>query len=432
MVNAPFNVTSNSSCRALRWYGGAGLYLNDTVTDNMYGGLTIQAFSTGILPAGASATYWPIGGYGNPLITATYLGGSQLHLDHVLISAAANGQIGIEAGAFYSTFKNIVLSSNGTSIALDLTQAFDDSISSVNFGGFNVYAFTSLTGQGPSGMPIMGPLIPNIEIADGDGASILMDGLNSGSGKGIELYSTNSGQQEYSSRFKNINSLQAPYTPVIWTYGNVSTPSITIDNVIADSISEPCFSNFGSAVNDLSISACLVAGGPSVGGDANRSLNFSGYGTMVGQNLQVTIPNSQGNTYAGPYNAALIQSETQQNKPFVFSSVPNMPLFWNALITSSSTTAAASGVGTITAGTYNVCVLAVGWNGGDGDYGPTSCASATLNGSQGIQIGSTAISRCSGIRYLRQWIPCKRQHRHISPGNLHVGMPLRIRKRSFR
>lgn len=398
VVNAPFNVTSNSSCRALTWYGGASLTLNDTLTDNMFGGFNLQAFSNGGLPGGASATYWSIAGLGNPLINSWWangssLSGEQLHFDHVQITTNGNAQIGVESGGAYSTFNAIYLASQGSSVALDIHGSFVNTIHQVNFGGFEVYAFTSLSGQGPSGMPIMGPLIPNLEI-DNNGGSLVMDGLNSGSGKGIELYSLNLGFTEYQSEFDNIAPIQAPYTPIVWTYGNVTTPSIGIKNVTADSIAEPCFSNFGSAVVNIMIDTCVTSGGVDVGGDPNRALTIlrepATGGTPVGQNQQVTQQSANGNIYPGPYRS-FVESETKWNKPFMFSSIPNMPLAWNTLAV-TGVTAVANGPGTIAAGSHTFCVLAVGWNGGDGDFSPlTNCATVSLNGSQGVQINATGL-----------------------------------------
>jgi len=402
VVNAPFNLTSNSSCRNLRWYGGAPLTLNDTLTDNIPGGFTLQAFSYSLAGSGSSVSAWPISGLGNPLINAWWYNGSlnefeQLFVDNVSIATKGNAQVGVESGGEYSTFDGLYLTSQGTSVGLDIHGPFVTYIHKITFGGFDVYAFTSNGGQVPIGMPPMGPLVPNVEM-DNNGGSIIMDGLNSGSGKGIELYSLNLGYTEYQSEFDNLGPIQAPYTPAIWTYGDLTTVSIGIKNVTQDSIAEPCFSNFGSAVVNVTIDTCVVSGGVNVGGDPNRALNFlrqPASGSLLGQNQQTTLQNANGTIYAGPYGAAEIQSETQWNKPFVFSSVPNMPLLWNDLIT-SNVTAATSGGGAIPAGSHTFCVLAVGWNGGDGDYGPTSCATVSVNGSQRVQVNATAAAGAQG------------------------------------
>ena len=400
-------MTSNSSCRALTWYGGAPLTLNDTLTDNMYGGFNIQAFSDGAVPAGASATYWPISGLGNPLLnswsSSSCVGGCQLHIDHVQFTTNGNAQVGVESGGAYSTFKSLYTSSNGTSVGLDLHGSFVNTIHSMNAGGFPVYAFTTInSGQTPNGMPIMGPLIPNLEM-DNNGGSIILDGLNSGSGKGIELYSLNLGYSEYVSEFDNLGPIQAPFTPAVWTYGNVTTQGIGIKNITQDSISSPCFSNFGSAVVNVTIDFCLVSGGPAIGGDPNRALNLlrEPPSQILGQNQQVTQQNVNGTVSAGPYGATQLQSETQWNKPFAFPSALNIPLFWNTLRV-TGVTAAVSGVGTWPSDTYSICVYSVGWNGGDSDTGGTSCAPVTVNGSQGIQISWTNVPSAMG--YDIYWI----------------------------
>ena len=197
------------------------------------------------------------------------------------------------------------------------------------------------------------------------------------------------------SEFDNLGPIQAPFTPAIWTYGNVTTQGIGIKNITQDSISSPCFSNFGSAVVNVTIDFCLVAGGPAIGGDPNRALNLlrEPASQILGQNQQVTQQNVNGGINAGPYGAAALQSETQWNKPFAFPSALNIPFFWNTLqVTGASATA--SGVGTWPSGTYTMCVYSVGWNGGDSDAGATSCsAPVTVNGSQGIPPGPTLRAR---------------------------------------
>ena len=154
VVNAPFNVTSNSSCRGLTGYGGAPLTLNDTLTDNMFGGFNIQAFSNGDLPSGASATYWTISGLGNPLLnswsSSSCVGGCQLHVDHVQFTTNGNAQVGVESGGAYSTFKSLYTSSNGTSVGLHRHGPFVNTIHNLNAGGFPVYGFTTIGGQSPT------------------------------------------------------------------------------------------------------------------------------------------------------------------------------------------------------------------------------------------------------------------------------------------
>ena len=419
VVNAPFNLTSNSSCRNLRWYGGAPLTLNDTLTDNIPGGFTLRAFSYGVTGSGTAVQAWPISGLGNPLINSWWNSGSflefnQLFMDGISIQASGNGQIGIESGGEYSTFENIYTTSQGTSSALDIHGPFATYISKITFAGFPIYAFTSIGGQTPNGMPMMGPLIPNVEM-DNNGGSIIMYGLNSGSGKGIELYSLNLGLTEYESEFDNLGPLQAPYTPAVWTYGNVTTQGIGIRNITQDSIAEPCFSGFGSAIVNLTIDTCLVSGGPDIGGDSNRTLNIlrEPSATLLGQNQQVVRLNANNSVNAGPYGATALQSETLWNKPFALPGAINLPLFWDTQQV-SGVSASASGSGTWPAGTYNMCVLGVGWNGGDSDEGPTSCASVTVNGSQGIETAWTCLSTVAGYDIF--WNGQKQNSSAIPPG----------------
>lgn len=397
VVNAPFNTTTNTSCRNLQWMGGAPITFNDTMTDNMYGDFTIQGFSSGAGGGSASQdNYWSMYGVGNPLINAlwingTYPGGDAIFMNHVNASAGGGGNnVGISAWGNYSRFENMYFTSNGAMTAVSVGGGFDYYMRNVVFAGYpyyiSNYAFP-LSLNEPDGQPTFAPLIPNIDV---NTTSLFMEGYNSGSGKGIQFDTYNDAVISFKSTIKNVYTLQNVQTPGVWVYGQAGISGLEIDNFINDSVSGPIYANFGGAIQNVTIGLAvtgglIVEGNPGPGGFTFRDEYYQN-NSLIGANMNMTRLNAPQAVYAGPYGT-ISRSETQQKRPFMFPFNVNYPLFWEQQ--TSGVTATVNGSGTIAAGSHTFCVLPVGWNGGDGGYGLSSCATVTVNGSQGVKVNAT-------------------------------------------
>jgi hypothetical protein len=399
-INAPFNVFTVAQCKNLSWMGGAPLTVNDTITDNIYGNFPIQNFSSGTGAASATQDrYWAISGSANPLFNAQYIsnsypGGSSIYMNHVSLGVG-NGNIGVLENGEYSRFENMYVNAPNTAEALALAGGFTYTIHNIVLGGWPSFTFTWSPGGGdvPGGMSFLGPLIPDIEV---DNAALLMDGSNSGQGKGIEFDTNNDAIESFGSEIRNVYTQQAPYTPIVWVYGQAGISGIEMYNTIQDSFSMPVFAEFGGVVSTLTLDGVCSFGGTLVTGDPIRGLTLTNEcqgANSIGQNIQMARRNAPQSVNAGPYGAQIV-SEDQQKRPFMFPFNNNYPLFWEQQ--TSGVTATTSGSGTIASGTHTFCVLPVGWNGGDGGYGLTSCASVTVNGSQGVQVNATATPGVQG------------------------------------
>jgi hypothetical protein len=409
VVNAPFTLTSNGcgtvGAEGLQWYGGTQLTLNDTLTDNVFGPFTIQNFSSGgVYPTAEQDNYWQISGHGNPLINARwnngFLNDDQIISDHVFYSTAGSGQVGVMAGGQYSHFDHTYTASNGTSIGIKFYGGFANYMSNSNIGGYLPYAgLTISSGQVPDGLPILGPLIPNIWANNG---AFYFTGQNAGYGKGIEFQGPlANGQTIARVTVSNFSTLQNPYTPTLWLYGPTPVRSADLHNIVNDSVSMPCFAEFGASTPSLTLDDCHNGG---VTGDPITSIVVQGESTpgeVIGQNTNVVRLNPQGTLHAGPHGGSALSAETQQRKPLAFPFNTNVPLFWEQQ--TSGVTAVLSGVGTISAGSHTFCVFPVGWNGGDGGPGLTSCASVTTGGSDGVLVSWTATPGAQGYDVYMDW-----------------------------
>ena len=394
VANAPFNLTTIPACLNLKWIGGAPLELNDTLS--VYRIMfTLNNFSSGSgYPAAGQGTYWNIGGTGNPLINALYANGAytglaDLYMDHINISAPIGG-IGVVSGGEISTFTNVFTNSNNTSVALNLEGAFNNQIENIVFDGYPSYYSNYAAPVGlliPDGQPGAGPPIGNISA---NGAQLQMTGINSGDGKGIELYTTNNANLVFDDDIEDLQTLQDPQTPAVWVRGQAPISILELRAIVNDSVSTPIFANLGT--NNL---ATLVLNGGATGGELISGApvptiyvanEYSESNSNIGANYSVVRQNAPQAVNSGPYGVQA-RGETQFKQPVMFPYLNNFPLFWEQQTSGVSATASRSG--TIAAGTYSICVLPVGWNGGDGGYGLTSCAAVTLNGSQGVQINAT-------------------------------------------
>ena len=307
---------------------------------------------------------------------------------NVMFNLKGSGQTGVEAGGEYNRFDNSYTTSNGTSIAIKF------------YGNFASYMNNSVI----EGWPVLfqpaagvflpfGPLIPNIW-AD-DYPSLYITGQNSGTGKGIEFQGSSvAGVKPLRASISNFVTLQEPFTPTAWIYGNMDIVSFEIHNVTNDSVPLPCYGQFGGEVISLTLDLCNAHTEQVTGDPINSIFIPMEPGTTdIGQNTNVLRLNPYGFLYAGPYGAANLTSNVQFGKPVAFSYNTNVPMFWP--VTTTGMTAVLSGAGTIAAGSHTFCVAPVGWNGGESRPSPV-CASVTTGGSDGVLVSWTTTPGMQG------------------------------------
>lgn len=389
--NAPFwatTIPNPSNCYNVQWYLGVAIAANDTMADNIRQ-LTLKNFGAGFQsPSAAEGNYAIVGGFGNPMIYGGYEY-APLFTDGIEFADETNGQTGVYIGSQYSRFENSYLSAGdfSTSVSLELAGSFNSYLRNIVFTGFPGFKDTYGTADGiPDGQPVYGPPIPTILVQDTN--SITVTGYNSAAGKGIEFFTTGTGTT-MASKIENILTDQAPWTPIVWFWGDQNRKSVELLNAVQDSHSVPALVNLGCYhCANVTLDMILTVQIPAVTGYPLTSLTVRNEypDVFIGQNLSTVRESAS--------TVTNYQTETQQGRPFVFPLAWNYPLFWEQATVGVTTSA--SGRGTFPLGVHRVCVLPVGWNGGDGGIENGSCAYVTVNGSQGIQVSWTATSGVQG------------------------------------
>jgi len=265
------------------------------------------------------------------------------------------------------------------------------------YNGFGAYGNVSVVGQS-----CFGPLVGNIVMRCSDNATsygeppnkILFSGMQGAAGKGIQIDG-----QYCDNACTNIHFVQiwhqAPTTPSVFFSGfaNVVPCDIEITEVVNDSENMPVFANFCPAITNVFLTN-----------------NYTTSNAVTGQPIKGLFVTGNQMPFQGQTLSTDYLDYGTANVGSVVSTPPLAVIRVNAVPTSlgalgrtfvpvnpagSSVTATATGVGTMAAGTYPVCITYVGWDGGE--TAPSTPVYVTVNGSQAVEVTFTPIAGYQGV-----------------------------------
>jgi hypothetical protein len=387
--NYPLTLPSNISVMV-----GCALLCNETFSTTSFGVINTP-LGGGPVTGGQFSTrpYMGVSGTGNPLMTL----GPQTEISGLqFFCGGGNGTYGLCINSEYTWVHECQFTAlNATSVAVPfiIMGGFSSNhISNINISAFGVIPDNDFTvGQ----IGVSPPTIPGLWLRGSDApagsgpAGVIMDGLNSLAGRGILLDTTFTDGATNNYLF-NVQEDQAPTTPVVACYGQGNT-NIIIYGADPDSSSRAVFGNWAQSAASVTLVDCITSGlSPLVTGNICPGLQVI-HPPTIGQLAQITNTEAviSGSTnITNRTNPPLVWGQRLQGFPLNFAGPVPSPMFWQ-LSALTGMTAASSGSGTFTAGTWTFIVTGIGWNGGT--FGvSTPSAPLVTSGSTGVALSWTA------------------------------------------
>jgi hypothetical protein len=331
-----------------------------------------------------------------------------INIDGIGITCTSNninGQYGISilSGSYVKITNSSFVSSDFLGSGTNVPLMFNGSCDSVHLENITYEGGSVYGDEQPIGQSCWGPHVGNIVFHASDNASIpaatfpsdqvYLLGVNTSAQRGIMLdgqFGTNGASDIY--EFNGVWN-QAPTTPAFMFYGFSNVFNIIIKQIQMDSESTAVLANWSRVIQSVKCIDVFTANSPItpvITGNSIQGLTIVGSESFVaGQVLNTSIEN-----YGQSNIGSVLSNRTLEinNKPQSLGRVGT--IFAPLPIESAAVSAVSSGIGTFAAGTYNVSVTAIGWDGGES--APSQQTQVTVNGSQGIQVSWTLTSGFQG------------------------------------
>jgi hypothetical protein len=412
ILNAPLKMPTNSYFNFLV---GSKIVANETIM-NISGAYMSWKAAPGISGAGGLTQFGqdavvPIVGLANPMLFSyngplqiQSLGFSGTHsCGQVYVNTLGGGGENFEAvDCTFVVGGSTGPTATGTTIPVIL-QAGAGYQACPHFTNCTFIGYSYGIGNGgvATGNINIGPNIPLLSLrADEYGNlapnGLIMDGNNTFAGRGI-MFDGTLGQFTNQAEI-SIYENEAPCTPTVMILGTASGDGIIrLQHFQNDSQQGAIIGNWARFTSPpgVIIENCVMSGTSSViTGSAIPGVIFTAINQNTGQNFNYQQPMRVGQGGDGLPDAFLT-GVAYQGVPQMMAGPLNPCLAW-PLAPVVGVSASTSGSHTITAGTYQVIVTPVGWNGFEGLSGLGSVASVTVNGSQGISVSWTAQAGVKG------------------------------------